>query len=170
MVKNNLLIHELQLGETLNKCIHSKRRADFSLMLAMLVEDAREFSQFKTPLTQDSTTDCTEQQLRKQFELPDKEPLSLTDFAQISHFNQASQLSEKQLFVMKLNDALSPKPLCFRDDKHFIETNIKSNTSLYCQHKLEADDEKAVRREAFNANEWLKSVKNTRVQSIIATA
>ena len=51
----NVLLHELQLGEQLNESVEQTRRADFSLMLAMLAEDVREQSQFLLPKTQEIT-------------------------------------------------------------------------------------------------------------------
>ena len=49
ILPDNILLHELQLGEQLNDSVVQARRADFSLMLAMLAEDVREQSQFVLP-------------------------------------------------------------------------------------------------------------------------
>jgi hypothetical protein len=70
------LLHELQLGEQLNECVHQSRRSDFSLMLAMLCDDVREQSQFILPKSapiDGTSTDIKEvnnKTLRKHFDLP----------------------------------------------------------------------------------------------------
>lgn len=170
LIDNNLLIHELQLGESLNHCLHSERRADFSLMLAMLVDDAREFSQFKTPNTEVETSETTEQSLRRQFDLPKAKPLALNHLSEIVQFNEAKKANTGMLTDIKLSESLSPKALCFRDDKLFIPTNVKNNTSLYCQSKLKRQADHAPDRLDFNANEWLKTIAATRAKSLITTA
>lgn len=169
MISKTLLTHELQLGESLNQCVHHERRADFSLMLAMLVDDAQEFSQFKTPQTQAVLKQTSDDLLRKEFDLPAQAPLSLNSMLQLSAFNEVDRVVANDLASIKLSDALSPKPLAFRNDKTFIPTQVKTNTTVYCQAKLDATEEKlAEKRLAFNANEWLKAVKVAKGRSFIA--
>ncbi len=170
LIDNNLLIHELQLGESLNHCLHSERRADFSLMLAMLVDDAREFSQFKTPITNVDVPETTEQLLRRRFDLPKAKPLALSHLTDIVQFNEANKANTGELADIRLSESISPKPLAFRDDKLFIPTNVKNNTSLYCQSKLKQQTVQASTRLDFNANEWLKTIADTRAKSLIAAA
>ena len=88
------LLHELQLGEQLNECVHQSRRSDFSLMLAMLCDDVREQSQFilpKMPPIDGTSTEkspVTDQVLRKHFDLPEAAPLGLKNIEQINQYNQ----------------------------------------------------------------------------------
>jgi len=56
-LKSEILLHELQLGEQLNESVHQARRADFSLMLAMLCDDVREQSQFILPKSEINSAD-----------------------------------------------------------------------------------------------------------------
>ena len=136
VVENNVLSHELQLGEQLNECIHSERRSDFSLMLAMLADDVREQSQFILPKTEDLADNTVSNSfLRKQFHLPAEAPLSLSDMKQLSQYNQAEIIEKKQFEYLHLMDVLQPKPLAFRNDGSHIETNIINNTSIHCQLK-----------------------------------
>jgi len=132
----NVLLHELQLGEQLNESVEQTRRADFSLMLAMLAEDVREQSQFLLPKTQEVTpADLSNVALRKQFDLPDKAALALTTPDDVNQFNQAHTIVDNDLATIHLTNAMMPKPLAFRDDKKHIESQVLENTSLFTQLK-----------------------------------
>lgn len=134
------LLHELQLGEQLNESLSQTRRADFSLMLAMLAPDVREQSQFALPATptekrSPQSNAKLNAKLRAFFELPPKNALALTSNEQIVLFNQANMLNETGLEHLHLTNVLQPKPLAFRDDVSHIQTDVMTNTSLYCQLK-----------------------------------
>lgn len=171
-IDSTILVEELQLGEKLNQCVHSHRRADFALMLSMLTDDVRAQSQFKLPQTVQDIKEVTEQTLRKRFDLPEKERLALRDLIEIDEFSQANLVQEQHLTTLHLQQALKPKPLAFRDDKHFITTNVMENTSLYCQqqHKKQQAQQSPTQRLSFNVNEWLKTVQTTIVKAPLLDA
>ncbi len=172
-VENNILVHELQLGEQLNECVHNKRRSDFSLMLAMLADDVRSHSQFLVPKTEQAESVTTDDTLRKEFNLPPLEPLALTEFENIRSFNQANLIVEKRLADLHLCNAMTPTPLAFRDDAQHIAHDVIANTSLYCQQQYKDDkySTKEQQRLAFNAKSWLNNVQETIVKSpLLATA
>ena len=138
----NVLLHELQLGEQLNESVEQTRRADFSLMLAMLAEDVREQSQFLLPKSPEKTAvELSNLALRKQFNLPDKAKLALTTPNEVNQFNQAHIIVDNDLANIHLTNAMMPKPLAFRDDKKHIESQVLENTSLFTQlkHKQAAE-------------------------------
>jgi hypothetical protein len=133
---NDLLLEELQLKNKLCDSVHTSRRADFSLMLAMLSDDVREFSQFSLPEKQHSEEkENNNKSLRAFFELGESQPLGLGAFSQIASFNQASLVREGYMDTVRLKNTLSPKPLAFRNNKQFICHDVLSNTSLVCQTK-----------------------------------
>nr|WP_252730739.1 VC2046/SO_2500 family protein [Colwellia sp. E2M01] len=182
----NTLLHELQLGGQLNKSVAETRRADFSLMLAMLVDDVREQSQFLLPKTA-ATKEIkqTESALRKQFNLPDKAPLALSSLDDIKQFNQAQILVDNDLANIQLANVMNPKPLAFRDDKKHIATEVMNNTSLFTQIKYkqaqqqalalstqQSEHESSVNMDmpvnqslAFNANTWLDGIQQSLVKA-----
>lgn len=132
----SVLLHELQLGEQLNESVVQARRADFSLMLAMLTADVREQSQFLLPQAEETTVaDVTNIALRKQFNLPDKAVLGLTSLDGVKQFNQVQSIVDNDLANIHLTNAMMPKPLAFRDDKNHIESLVLQNTSLFTQLK-----------------------------------
>jgi len=138
----NVLLHELQLGEQLNESVEQTRRADFSLMLAMLAEDVREQSQFLLPKSEEETAvELSNLALRKQFNLPDKAKLALTTPNEVNQFNQAHTIVDNDLANVHLTNAMMPKPLAFRDDNKHIESQVLENTSLFTQlkHKQAAE-------------------------------
>jgi len=167
------LLHELQLGEQLNECVHQSRRSDFSLMLAMLCDDVREQSQFILPQTSsiDGTStekdQITDQVLRKHFDLPEEAPLALKNTDQINQYNQGQIIADNDLASLHLLNALMPKPLSFRNDKKHISSDILANTTLVCQEKHTHNQEGEVVNKPLNmhAEGWLKVIQNSLTQS-----
>lgn len=165
MLENNLLIHELQLGVQLNECVHSERFSDFALMLAMLVDDVREHSQFMVPKSAQVESITTESMLRKRFHLSEPSPLAIVTSDEITGFAQAEYISENRLADLQLQNVLTPKPLAFRDNANFINSQILANTSAYCQQKYRENnaEKSANKRLQFNANGWLQNIQQTLV-------
>ena len=171
VLSNDILVHELQLGEQLNESVHHKRRSDFSLMLAMLTDDVRAHSQFKLPLTTTAEKTTTSEQLRKHFQLPDEAPLALKSVDGINSFNQAGLIEQQQLDHLRLANTLKPKPLAFRDDAKYINTQVMTNTSLYCQQKHQQKSlTQTQQRDEFNVNAWLTAVQKTIVKAPLIEA
>lgn len=161
-LSNDILVHELQLGEQLNESVHHARRSDFSLMLAMLTDDVQAHSQFKLPLTETSEKTTSNEQLRKYFQLPNEAPIALKNLEDIVEFNQVTLIEQQQFEQLRLVNALKPKPIAFRDDVSFINQEVMTNTSLYCQqkHQQKSVNQSAARAD-FNVNAWLSTVQST---------
>jgi hypothetical protein len=174
-VDSHILVHELQLGEQLNESVHSDRRADFSLLLAMLSDDVQQHSQFSLPQTVNKVVNVDDTTLRKEFQLPNKAPLALSEKSDISIFDQAKLIKKTSLAGLHLSNVLQPKPLAFRDDKKHITEQVLSNTSLYCQKKFNQQkrDQCAAfdtTRLLFDAKGWLNAVHNTIVKAPLLDA
>lgn len=172
---SEILLHELQLGEQLNESVHQSRRADFSLMLAMLCDDVREQSQFILPKADVNLADESKensQTLRKHFDLPEEAPLALKDVEQINQYNQSQLIADNALASIQLTNALTPKPLTFRDDNQHIASNILGNTSLTCQEKHACKQTSPVLNKRLNMNveSWLKTVQTSLVKSSLVDA
>ncbi|MBL4909328.1 MAG: hypothetical protein JKX78_04760 [Alteromonadaceae bacterium] len=181
--ENAVLFHELQLGSELNECIHNERRADFILLLAMLTEDVREHSQFFVPKTNVKERDYSDEALRKAFHLPNKAFLALQKSTDIEKLSQSKLIVDQQLATMHLQDALTPRPLAFRDDANYITSNILSDTNIHCQVKIQQKvyhEKKSTKKELndkeqnsketslnaaafFNAKAWLDNIQNSLV-------
>jgi hypothetical protein len=165
--KNKVLFHELQLGSELNKSIHSKRRADFSLMLAMLTEDVREHSQFFVPKTKFKEREYSDEALRKAFQLPKKAPLALQNINELEKLSQAHLVAKQQIATLHLQNVLSPPPFAFHDDPSHIPSDVLNDTSIHCQIRLKqqkTSDEKEPSLNAaafFNAKFWLDNIQKS---------
>ncbi|WP_448568517.1 VC2046/SO_2500 family protein [Thalassotalea ganghwensis] len=158
--ETQLLVEEKQLGTTLNECVHTQRRSDFSLLLAMLIDDVCQHSQFTLPKSELVNSTSDEAQLRKYFSVPSAQPLSISSLDDLATFGQSELVENKQLASMRLENALFPKALCFRNDASHISSEVMSNTSIHCQN-----DCKPKQRQSFNANGWLKSLQETIVRA-----
>jgi hypothetical protein len=174
VVQKNILINETQLGEQLNECIHSDRRSDFSLMLAMLTDDVLAHSQFYQPETKITEKVISDTLLRKSFQLPKVAPLAVDKTGSLSIYNQAEHIETNQLSEIRLQSAINPVPLAFRDDAKYIPTNVLDNTSVYCQlkhnKKQDNDDGSTLNRLSFNAKAWLDNIQTSLVKSPLLSA
>lgn len=168
MLDTQLLINEISLGNTLNQCVHAERRQDFSLMLAMLTQDAREFSEFMLPDSspENKSTDDNSQ-LREYFSLPKAQALALSNIEQVSSYNQADLVATPNMVNLHFLNALAPKPLAFRDDAKHINHDVFTNMSVHCQQRYlrqKNTSELQPTKLSFNAKSWLKNVQ----ESIVA--
>ncbi len=161
------LLHELQLGEQLNESVHQARRADFSLMLAMLCDDVREQSQFVLPQHEVDEKTLSASLLRKRFDLPEAAPIALQKLEQIKTYNQAQDVADNNLANIHLTQAITPKPLVFRDDAQHICTDIIGNTTLVCQAKHAKHKSNAILNKplAMDVEGWLKNIQTSLVKS-----
>jgi hypothetical protein len=174
----DLLLHELQLENSLGLCIQQARRSDFSLMLAMLCDDVREQSQFYLPTNeQQADKQFDDLTLRNMLELPEAAPLALNELSTIPSFNQANLVEAEQFASLRLINTLSPKPIAFRDNNKFICEDVLSNTSLVCQQKYhqtledssEGNQQSEIslgvtpvlnKRSSIDAVKWLKCIQS----------
>jgi len=172
--KSAVLFHEFQLGAQLNECVKAKRSADFYLMLAMLNEDVREHSQFFVPQTKTEDRQYSDESLRKAFSLPSKAPLALQQYSQLKQASKAQLVVDQKLATIHLQEALTPMPIAFRDDKYHIPTNVLSDTSIHCQQRIQQNllqskknekPQKSLNAAAFfNAKAWLDTIQNSLVK------
>lgn len=160
------LIEEAQLGTTLNRNVHSNKRSEFSLLLAMLTDDVRAFSQFNLPTHKTAEKTITDEQLRRTFMLPEKTELAIKALDDIDRYAQSSLANQGLLTTLKLQDCLQAKPIGFRDDKAHVPSAIMENTSLYCQltHSKTAANKLPAKRN-FDAVGFIKNVQETIVHS-----
>ncbi len=171
--KSAVLFHELQLGAQLNECVKTKRAADFYLMLAMLNEDVREHSQFFVPQTKTKDRQYSDELLRKAFSLPNKAPLALQAYSQLKQASKAQLIVDQKLATLHLQEALTPMPIAFRDDKYHIPSNVLADTSIHCQQRNQQDSPQQKKNEKpqkslnaaafFNAKAWLDNIQNSLV-------
>lgn len=132
-------------------------------MLAMLTEDVREHAQFLLPKTENEEKNTDENALRKLFNVNEPAPLALKNMAQINEFNQSDLIVDNKLAELRLQNALNPVPLAFKDDKTYINSNVVNNTSIHCQQKLSKikEDNTKETRLNFQAEEWLNVIKES---------
>lgn len=164
MQVDSLLINESQLGSQLNQCVHQSRRSDFSLMLAMLSQDVRDFSEFHS-VDNDTAESTQESDLRALFDLPQEKRMGLTSMDEVEEFNQAHLIEEGGLSTIRLNQCVKPQALAFRDDKEFIDTVVTSNLSPCQQRHLASGESTIAKSPDTNVQMWLKSVKTAMAKS-----
>ena len=141
---DDLLITEQQLSTRLNQSVHADRRGEFSLLLAMLSQDALDFSQFHLPKSEIEDNTTQEAQLREQLGAGPKQPLAPSEFNMlIGQFN-AQRLSligeNKGMADIKLNQCLNPEPFSIRDDVNHIPLPIIDNCELAVRRRLQKDE------------------------------
>jgi len=132
----NLVINEWQIGQQLNTAVHNDTREKFNLLLSMLSNDARDFSQFALPKKTELDAVDSEQDLRHVFSLSQTQPLvnkgiSCEQAALMNTHLQANQLSSIRLQYLLNNEAILS-----RSDSALIDNDVKDNLSLLSQQRL----------------------------------
>lgn len=134
MVENKFYIHEAELGNQLSHSVHESRRNDFSLMLAMLVDDIREHSQFHQPQTQAEKPQDSELQLRRQLAVNTPAPMS-DEKLSYAHHAQAVNISQGRQDTMRLQNALAKAPLAQFDQPQRVTSKVLENVSGYSKSR-----------------------------------
>ena len=96
----------------------------------------------------------------------------MKNIEQVSQYNQSQLIANNDLVSIHLSNALSPKPLTFRDDHKHIASNILGNTSLTCQQKHTNAQQSSVlnKRMNMNAEGWLKALQTSLVKPSLVDA
>jgi len=141
---DDLLITERQLSTRLNQSVHADRRGEFSFLLAMLSQDALDFSQFHLPKTETEDTTADEAQLRDQLGAGPKQLLAPSEFNMLIGQLNAHRLSlvgeNKGMADIKLNQCLNPEPFSIRDDVNHIPLTIIDNCELAVRRRIQKDE------------------------------
>jgi len=133
-IEAGLLINEWQLGSQLNVAVANGTRDKFNLLLSLLSDDARDFSQFATSkATPDSLATMA---LRDAFHLAPAQPLvnqgiSLQQSEKLSISLHKKDLTDIRLQTLLNNEAILSRAHC--DD---FDRDIVDNLSFLSQTRL----------------------------------
>ncbi|OHU86575.1 MULTISPECIES: VC2046/SO_2500 family protein [Pseudoalteromonas] len=133
-----VLTREDQLGNALSVSVTEHRRADFSMLLAMLSQDALEFSQFHLPESELNEADLSELALKKELQIGPQQALAPETYDMSIGQNNASRLAQSSLTTLKLQQCLSPEPLAIRNDKTHIPLEVVDNCEIAVRKRLES--------------------------------
>lgn len=136
---DNILTREDQLGGALAICVSAQRRADFSMLLAMLSQDALDFSQFHLPEEEQQESDKSESALKKELQIGPAQVLAPADFDMLIGQNNAQCLSQSSMTSLRLSHCLNPEPLAVRDDCKHIPLVVVDNCELAVRNRLDMD-------------------------------
>ncbi|NTS76138.1 hypothetical protein HR060_04585 [Catenovulum sp. SM1970] len=135
-MKTESLVHELQLDNKLNQSIQQKHRADFSLMLAMLSADAKEFSQFQLPAESLEDSRLDENQLKKELGVHPEVRLDADEsYYQIANYFSQS-LASGGLAGSKLSIYLYRDTLAEHNDAKKVDEATLANCSSHTQRHI----------------------------------
>jgi hypothetical protein len=132
--RNELLINEWQLGSQLNIAVTNGTRVKFNLLLSLLSDDARDFSQFDLPK---STTDSlNEMELRESFSLSAPQPLVNQGHSLQQAKNISLAVHNKNLSSIRLQSLLNNEALLSRINHTNFDTEVVDNLSFLSQSRL----------------------------------
>jgi len=140
MQLENILTNEMQLGNQLSLCVAENRRNDFSILLAMLSQDALEFSQFHLPQSESQSFDTKNNALRVSLGVAVEQKLAPDEFNMLIGEENAKIVQQQGIEQFKLMNCLSPEPLAIRDDMHHIHSQIIDNCELSVRQRLQPKD------------------------------
>ncbi len=133
-IENRLLINEWQLGSQLNVAVTNGTRNKFNLLLSLLSDDARDFSQFDLPKATQAS--LSEVELRESLSLAEPQPLVNKGFS----LQQAATLSiavhKKDLSDLRLQSLLNNEAILSRATKSDFDAEVVDNLSFLAQKRL----------------------------------
>ncbi len=130
---NLQLINEIQLGTNLNHAVEGGRRADFSLMLALLSSDLHE----NIPVDTTPIETQSSQQLRAYFEIPASQPLTSTPLCYQRAAKQAQAFHQASLTSARLLAQLQPTALSYPPQQtKGLPEDLFHNLSIHERRKL----------------------------------
>ncbi|PKF63524.1 hypothetical protein CW745_01345 [Psychromonas sp. psych-6C06] len=143
-IEAGLVVNEWQLGKQLNVALANGTRDKFNLLLSLLSDDARDFSQFDIPKATQASLSQVE--LRDSLNLAPQQPLinegiSLKQAEKLSLAIQRSSLCDVRLQYMLNNEAILS-----RYQKSDIEPDITDNLSFLSQTRLKHAGEERERQ------------------------
>ncbi len=145
-VEHSLLINEWQLGTQLNAAVANGTRDKFNLLLSLLSEDVRDFSQFDLPKATQSA--LTPQELRESFALAEPQPLVNRGIS----LQQAEQLSlsihQQNMTDVRLQCILNNEALLTRYNKQNFDVDIVDNLSFLAQTRLKKVEQDLQKQES----------------------
>lgn len=127
------LINELTVGNGMNHAVHQRRRADFSLMLAMFSGDVRD----NTPVEHVEAPITTDDLLRQRFQLQAPQALRNDQSSYAMSENQASLFHASGLPSAKLSHYLTPDALTYLpEDTYNLPEEVYHNLSGHDRRHL----------------------------------
>lgn len=158
---NIQLINEIQLGTNLNHAVESGRRADFSLMLALLSSDLHE----NIPVDTTPTETQSSQQLRAYFEIPASQPLTSTASCYQRSAEQAQAFHQASLTSTRLLAELQPTALCYPPQQtKGLPEDLFHNLSIHERRKLPPVESKPL--QATPQDLYLALIKSKRLSEM----
>lgn len=109
-IRSKYLVDELQLGDTLNKAVHSGFKAQFNLLISMLSSDVQDHAWVVDPATQEKQTE----DLRKKFELGNQVRFQSDDADLVRADELGEQFRAGGLSAVHLLECLNPEPLTLK--------------------------------------------------------
>jgi hypothetical protein len=134
---DNFLIREDQLDSKLAMCVNDQRRADFSMLLAMLSQDVLDFSQFHLPEEEQQEKDNSEAALKKALQLGPEQILAPAKFDMLIGQHNAERLAHSSMASLRLSHCLNPEPLSVRDNCKHIPLVVVDNCELAVRNRLD---------------------------------
>lgn len=130
-LRDQLLIDELQLGQSLNQAVHEGRRGDFALLLAMLSPDVED-----QPWVADALPSATQTiDWRRRFELPRARPLQADAMSAERAVAITATVQQGDLTTARLLDCLDPEPLLRQ--QYALDPLVWENMSPLIQQKYQ---------------------------------
>jgi hypothetical protein len=136
------LINELQCGETINQAISQARRADFSLLLAMLSHEVTETVGITEALPAQDMSETAletvlETPLRTHFSLPQPQPLQSSQETYFRGASIASSFHDGGMAGAKLQNYLQPDALAYLPEQTYqLDELVYHNLSGHSRRLL----------------------------------
>lgn len=144
-VDNKLLINEWQLGSQLNVAVANGTRDKFNLLLSLLSDDARDFSQFSLPKATQHSLSTLE--LRESLSLSAPQPLVNSGISLQQAEVLSVSLHKKDLSGIRLQSLLNNEAVLSRSNNTNFDPDIVDNLSFLSQARLKNSEKELKSKE-----------------------
>ncbi|WP_017444707.1 VC2046/SO_2500 family protein [Gayadomonas joobiniege] len=132
------LLSELELAGSLNNAVSTARRADFSILLALMEQDVSQHAQFKLPRETRELVVQTEESLKRQLGVRAAYKLAADAQAYASANAQCQAVSNSDFVTSQLLTCLQQPALAQYNDEKRIDDEVLQNMHLYAQAKYQS--------------------------------
>lgn len=137
-IESGLLINEWQLGSQLNVAVATGTRDKFNLLLSLLSDDARDFSQFDMPKA--TAASLSEVELRASLALPDEQPLVNEGITLLQAKKINLAIHKGNLCDARLQTLLNNEAILSRNSIVNFDADIVDNLSFLSQARLKQSE------------------------------
>ena len=163
MQLDKIITHEAQLSPQIQQSVAEGRQSDFALLLALLSDDATDFSAFKLLSTEQKAGEDSLFLAAKQSKGPQK-PFAPEPFNGLIGQHNSELLKQYGIKPIQLNECLRPEPFATKNNKHYLPPLVVDNCHPAKQAQLKKSI--SVNTDEINIDSFYESIEKSQTANV----